>query len=107
MRSGPALVGYDGSPAATQALQEAIDLLGPVPLLVVVIWEAGLPFELVARPPSTRHRSTSGPRWSWIGSSMTGPDGGPSRPPPTPARQGARPTPRTWQRCRPSPVIEV
>jgi nucleotide-binding universal stress UspA family protein len=50
MRSGPALVGYDGSPAATQALQEAIDLLGPVPLLVVVIWEAGLPFELAATP---------------------------------------------------------
>jgi nucleotide-binding universal stress UspA family protein len=50
MRSGPALVGYDGSPAAKQALQEAIDLLGPVPMLVVVIWEPGLPFELVAAP---------------------------------------------------------
>jgi nucleotide-binding universal stress UspA family protein len=50
MRSGPALVGYDGSPAAQQALQEAIDLLGPVPLLVVMIWEPGQPFEVVAAP---------------------------------------------------------
>jgi nucleotide-binding universal stress UspA family protein len=50
MRSGPALVGYDGSPAAKRALQQAIELLGPVPLLVVVIWEAGLPFDLLAEP---------------------------------------------------------
>jgi nucleotide-binding universal stress UspA family protein len=50
MRSGPVLVGYDGSPAAEQALQEAIDLLGPAPFLVVVIWESGLPFELAAVP---------------------------------------------------------
>jgi nucleotide-binding universal stress UspA family protein len=50
MRSGPALVGYDGSPAARQALQGAIDLLGSVPILVVMIWEAGLPFELAAVP---------------------------------------------------------
>jgi nucleotide-binding universal stress UspA family protein len=50
MRSSPALVGYDGSPAAQQALQEAIDLLGPVPLLVVMIWEPGQPFEVVAAP---------------------------------------------------------
>jgi nucleotide-binding universal stress UspA family protein len=50
MGSGPALVGYDGSPAAKRALQEAVDLLGPVPMLVVVIWEAGLPFDLAAAP---------------------------------------------------------
>jgi nucleotide-binding universal stress UspA family protein len=50
MGSGPALVGYDGSPAAKRALQEAIDLLGPMPILVVMIWEAGLPFELAAVP---------------------------------------------------------
>jgi nucleotide-binding universal stress UspA family protein len=50
MRSGPALVGYDGSPAAKQALQAAIDLLGPVPILVAVIWEAGMSFELAATP---------------------------------------------------------
>jgi nucleotide-binding universal stress UspA family protein len=50
MRSGPALVGYDGSPAAKRALQEAIGLLGPVPILVVVIWEAGLSFDVVAVP---------------------------------------------------------
>jgi len=50
MRSGPALVGYDGSPAAKRALQEAIDLLGPVPMLVVMIWEPGQPFELAAAP---------------------------------------------------------
>ncbi len=50
MRSGPALVGYDGSPAAERALQAAIDLVGAVPMLVVVIWEAGLPFDLVAAP---------------------------------------------------------
>jgi len=58
MGSGPALVGYDGSPAAKQALREAIDLLGPVPMLVVMIWEAGLPFELVAAP-------TIDPKPSW------------------------------------------
>jgi nucleotide-binding universal stress UspA family protein len=50
MRSGPALVGYDGSPAAKRALQQAVDLLGPVPVLVVVIWEAGLPFDLLTVP---------------------------------------------------------
>ena len=67
MRSGPALVGYDGSPAAQQALQAAIDLLGPVPLLVVMIWEPGQPFEVVAVPtvdPGTdRHprRARAGP----------------------------------------------
>jgi hypothetical protein len=38
------------SPAAYQALREATDLLGPVPMLVVVIWEPGLPVELVAAP---------------------------------------------------------
>jgi nucleotide-binding universal stress UspA family protein len=50
MGSGPALVGYDGSPAAERALREAIGLLGSVPLLIVVIWEAGMSFDLVAVP---------------------------------------------------------
>jgi nucleotide-binding universal stress UspA family protein len=50
MPSGPALVGYDGSPAAKRALQQAVDLLGPVPMLVVMVWEAGLPFDLLTIP---------------------------------------------------------
>jgi nucleotide-binding universal stress UspA family protein len=50
MRSGPALVGYDGSPAAKRALQQAANLLGPVSMLVVVVWEAGLPLDLLTVP---------------------------------------------------------
>ena len=50
MRSGPALVGFDGSSAAKRALQQAVDLLGPLPILAVVIWEAGLPLDLLTVP---------------------------------------------------------
>jgi nucleotide-binding universal stress UspA family protein len=37
MRSSPALVGYDGSPAAKRALRQAAHLLGPMPMLVTLI----------------------------------------------------------------------
>src|SRR3954470_23844467 len=44
---GPAVIGYDGSPAAERALAEAAGLLAPRPALVVVVWEAGRAFEAV------------------------------------------------------------
>jgi nucleotide-binding universal stress UspA family protein len=50
VRSGPVVIGYDGSPAAEAALCEAAPLLAPSPALVVVVWEAGLAFELAELP---------------------------------------------------------
>jgi nucleotide-binding universal stress UspA family protein len=47
-RSGPVVIGYDGSRAAERALTEAADLMAPRPALVVVVWEAGRPFEAAA-----------------------------------------------------------
>ena len=44
-RSGPVVIGYDGSPAAERALAQAAVLLAPRPALVVVVWEAGRAFE--------------------------------------------------------------
>jgi nucleotide-binding universal stress UspA family protein len=44
------IVGYDGSPASECALAEAAKVLAPHRALVVVVWEAGVPFELVAMP---------------------------------------------------------
>ena len=49
----PIIVGYDGSPASECALVEAADLLARFPALVVVVWEAGLGFELVDDPSLT------------------------------------------------------
>ena len=51
VRSGPVIVGYDGSPASECALAEAAPVLGPRRALVVVVWEAGAGFELVSMPP--------------------------------------------------------
>jgi nucleotide-binding universal stress UspA family protein len=48
MRRGPVIVGYDGSPAAEDALAEAAGLFGSYAALVVVVWEVGLGFELEA-----------------------------------------------------------
>jgi nucleotide-binding universal stress UspA family protein len=44
-RTGPVVIGYDGSPVADRALAEAAGLLAPRPALVVVVWEAGRAFE--------------------------------------------------------------
>jgi nucleotide-binding universal stress UspA family protein len=44
-RTGPVVIGYDGSPVAERALAEAAVLLGPREALVVVVWEAGRAFE--------------------------------------------------------------
>lgn len=49
-RSGPIIVGYDGSPAAENALREAAALLAPREALVVVVWEAGAAYEMMESP---------------------------------------------------------
>ncbi|MEW6475491.1 MAG: universal stress protein [Actinomycetota bacterium] len=48
---GPVIVGYDGSPASECALTDAAPILAIRRALVVVVWEAGAAFELVAIPP--------------------------------------------------------
>jgi nucleotide-binding universal stress UspA family protein len=47
MRSGPVVIGYDGTAAATHALREAGSLLGARPALVVVVWKEGLAYDLI------------------------------------------------------------
>jgi nucleotide-binding universal stress UspA family protein len=47
--SGPAVIGYDGSPSARRAVEEAT-ILATTKVLVVTVWEPGLAFELM--PPS-------------------------------------------------------
>lgn len=47
------LIGYDGTPAAEYALREAARLLSGRPALVVVVWKAGLAFELIELPTSS------------------------------------------------------
>jgi nucleotide-binding universal stress UspA family protein len=54
VHAGPVLIGYDGSAAAEQALREAAELLRGRRALVVVVWKAGLAFELVELPASSR-----------------------------------------------------
>jgi nucleotide-binding universal stress UspA family protein len=46
MRTGPIIVGFDGTRAARQALSEAATLLASRDVLVVVVWEAGRAYEL-------------------------------------------------------------
>jgi nucleotide-binding universal stress UspA family protein len=48
--SGPVLIGYDGTGAAEHALRETAELLPGREAVVVVVWKAGLAFELVALP---------------------------------------------------------
>lgn len=50
--SGPVVIGFDGSPSATHTVRTAGSLLAPTPTLIVVVWEAGLGFELLENPPS-------------------------------------------------------
>ena len=45
--TGPAVIGYDGSPAAKQAVQISASVLAAARALVVTVWEPGLAFELV------------------------------------------------------------
>jgi nucleotide-binding universal stress UspA family protein len=52
-RQGIIVIAYDGSSASEKALGEAGRLLAGWPALVVVVWKAGLGFELIERPTST------------------------------------------------------
>jgi nucleotide-binding universal stress UspA family protein len=45
--TGPAVIGYDGSPAAKQAVKQSASVLAATRALVVVVWEPGLAYELV------------------------------------------------------------
>jgi nucleotide-binding universal stress UspA family protein len=53
MRSGTIVVGYDGTRTSEHALRETAGLLGPRTALVVVVWKAGLAFELIELPASS------------------------------------------------------
>ncbi len=53
MRSGPTIIGYDGSPASEHAVHEAAALLAPRAALVVVVWEAGAAYEMMDLPTGT------------------------------------------------------
>jgi nucleotide-binding universal stress UspA family protein len=50
MRSGPVVIGFDGTPAAQRALRESAALLAPRPALVVLVWEGGRAFEVATLP---------------------------------------------------------
>jgi len=52
-RSGPVIIGYDGSPTSERALVEAGLVLGGRRALVVVVWEPGPVFELAGAPSPT------------------------------------------------------
>jgi nucleotide-binding universal stress UspA family protein len=53
VRSGTIVIGYDGTRASEHALREAAGLLGPRPAVVVVVYKAGLAFELIELPASS------------------------------------------------------
>jgi nucleotide-binding universal stress UspA family protein len=53
VRRGPVLIGYDGTPAAERALRETAELLSGREAVVVVVWKAGLGFELVELPAAS------------------------------------------------------
>lgn len=50
MGSGPVIIGFDGSPASLHALNETAPLLSAQEVLVVVVWEAGRPFDILENP---------------------------------------------------------
>ncbi|MCW2953519.1 MAG: hypothetical protein JWQ48_2689 [Conexibacter sp.] len=50
-RSGPVLIGYDGSDPAQQAIREAGALLHGRRAVVITVWKTGLGLELVQLPP--------------------------------------------------------
>jgi nucleotide-binding universal stress UspA family protein len=53
LRSGPVVIGFDGSSASERALREGGDLLATRTALVVVVWEAGLAFGALELPTSS------------------------------------------------------
>jgi len=53
VRSGPVLIGYDGTAAAERALRETAELLSGRHAVVVVVWKAALAFELVELPAAS------------------------------------------------------
>jgi nucleotide-binding universal stress UspA family protein len=53
MRSGPILIGYDGTAASERAVRETAELLPGRPALVVVVVKTGLAFELIELPASS------------------------------------------------------
>jgi nucleotide-binding universal stress UspA family protein len=53
MAIGPLIIAFDGTADAEEALREAAGLLAPRPALVVVVWKAGLGFELVELPAAS------------------------------------------------------
>jgi nucleotide-binding universal stress UspA family protein len=50
MRSGPLVIGYDGSPTSERALLDSAELTAPRPVVVVSVWEPGLAFEVTPPP---------------------------------------------------------
>jgi nucleotide-binding universal stress UspA family protein len=50
MGIGPVIIGYDGSPSSTRAIDETGALLAQHEAMVVVVWEPGLGFALVEVP---------------------------------------------------------
>jgi nucleotide-binding universal stress UspA family protein len=50
MSDRPVIIGFDGTPAAEQAVREAAMVLAARRALVVVVWEAGRAFELLDVP---------------------------------------------------------
>jgi nucleotide-binding universal stress UspA family protein len=50
---GPIVIAYDATPASERALREAAALLTGRPAQVLVVWKAGLAFELIALPASS------------------------------------------------------
>jgi nucleotide-binding universal stress UspA family protein len=54
VRSGPVVIGYDGSSGSEHAVREAGALLGPGrSALVLVVWKAGLGFDLIELPTAS------------------------------------------------------
>jgi nucleotide-binding universal stress UspA family protein len=51
--SGPIVIGFDGSDVAERAIRAAGALLTGRPAVVIVVWKAGLGFELLALPTTT------------------------------------------------------
>jgi nucleotide-binding universal stress UspA family protein len=50
MSERPVIIGFDGTPAAEQAIREAATVLAPRQAHVVVVWEAGRAFDLTDVP---------------------------------------------------------